>query len=209
MALTEGNIDSKNNSVQRYSEVLGTDIVKTVVGGSGTNKVKFAIRRKILCARVPFFKCMFMGDFAEATTQSAALPEDDPDAFRLLLTWLYTGSIASENFPDDSFLIPLSTLFILAEKYNVSALMDSSIDRIILAYAIGNPDNTTIDMDGWSSEQIQNIMYDSIDFARDVSQLLRGRLGQSVQSPFMEPDCDYHQHKKDEPCLYGGKSTAA
>ncbi|KAI9646437.1 hypothetical protein NHQ30_004429 [Ciborinia camelliae] len=124
----------EKDTVPHYSDNLGSDLVRILVGGdgdsAGTEKVEFVLHKKILCAKVPFFEKMFNGSFLEGTTQVATLPEDDPDAFRLLVAWVYTGSIASEVFPGNTFLLPLSALFILAEKYCIAALMDFSIESI-------------------------------------------------------------------------------
>lgn len=68
---------------------------------------------------------MFTGGFSEATTQSATLPENDPAAFELFLGWIYRGVIDEARFCDH-----LISLFGLAEKYDLVALMDKTMDTI-------------------------------------------------------------------------------
>lgn len=102
-----------------------------VGGANNSEKVKFHVHRKVLCDKIPFFKAMFMGEFSEAATQTATLPEDNPEAFKLLVTWVYTGSLASDTFDEKSSLQPLFHLFILGEKLCLPGPMDLAIDLLV------------------------------------------------------------------------------
>ncbi|KAG2452026.1 hypothetical protein HYH02_003064 [Chlamydomonas schloesseri] len=57
---------------------------------------RFAVHRAILSARCDYFKQRLAGSgiFADACAAELELPDTDPDAFALLLRWLYTGAVA-------------------------------------------------------------------------------------------------------------------
>ncbi|KAG2452060.1 hypothetical protein HYH02_003096 [Chlamydomonas schloesseri] len=53
---------------------------------------RFAVHRGVLSARCDYFKQRLAGDaFTDARAAELELPDADPDAFALLLRWLYTG----------------------------------------------------------------------------------------------------------------------
>ncbi|PNH02013.1 Kelch-like protein 29, partial [Tetrabaena socialis] len=66
----------------------GTADLTIVVGGR-----TFHVHRLILSARSDYFRQLLGGDFADSGTQQLTLPDADPDAFALLLLFLYTGAV--------------------------------------------------------------------------------------------------------------------
>eukprot|EP00198_Chlamydomonas_reinhardtii_P009338 XP_001698675.1 predicted protein [Chlamydomonas reinhardtii] len=57
---------------------------------------RFPCHRTILAARCDYFKHRLASDaFADARAAELELPDADPDAFELLLRWLYTGGAAA------------------------------------------------------------------------------------------------------------------
>ncbi|KAL2061898.1 hypothetical protein VTL71DRAFT_7276 [Oculimacula yallundae] len=66
---------------------LGTDIV-TITVGQGDAAEKIVFHKKILCQRVEYFNKMFNGSYVEGNSQTAHLPEDDLDAFKLLARFM-------------------------------------------------------------------------------------------------------------------------
>ncbi|TGO61824.1 hypothetical protein BCON_0024g00240 [Botryotinia convoluta] len=46
----------------------------------------FQLHKSILCEKVPYFEKTFNGNFVEGATNSATLPEDDPEAFNILVS---------------------------------------------------------------------------------------------------------------------------
>lgn len=87
----------------------------------------FLAHKKILCEKAPFFDKMFSGSFQEGTTQCATLPEEDLEAFKRFIGWIYHGSIEVHQLKE----WPLTRcihLFALAEKYGVTKLADQTMD---------------------------------------------------------------------------------
>jgi len=69
---------------------------------------------------------LFTGSFQEGTTQSATLPEEDREAFKLFIGWIHHGSIEVHQLKE----WPLTRyihLFALAEKYGVTQLVDQTM----------------------------------------------------------------------------------
>ncbi|KAI9054888.1 hypothetical protein LZ554_002032 [Drepanopeziza brunnea f. sp. 'monogermtubi'] len=106
-----------------FADCLGTDFVIIEVG-TGPKATKFYVHKKLLCKKVEFFDKMFKGHFAEALNGVASLPTDSPSAFKLFVGWLYTTHLEVPSF--DTLL----SLFIFAEKYNVTDLADQVMDTI-------------------------------------------------------------------------------
>ncbi|PNH06346.1 Kelch-like protein 30 [Tetrabaena socialis] len=65
----------------------GTADVAIVVGGR-----TFHAHRGLLCARSDYFQQRFGPDFADGSTQQLSLPDADPDAFEVVLGWVYTDA---------------------------------------------------------------------------------------------------------------------
>jgi hypothetical protein len=53
----------------------------------GPGKALFRLYKSKICARIPYFDKMFNGNFKEASSNVAHLPEDEPEAFDLLAEW--------------------------------------------------------------------------------------------------------------------------
>ncbi|EPE31717.1 POZ [Glarea lozoyensis ATCC 20868] len=73
-----------------FREGMGDTIVTLYVG---PERVKFVAHKELLCEKSLYFEKMFKGDFIEATTESAELPETDVESFDHLLNWVYTGKL--------------------------------------------------------------------------------------------------------------------
>jgi hypothetical protein len=74
------------------------EIVKISVGDSKNPEV-FQVHKKFFCGNTPYFDKMFNGNFRECIDQSATFPEDEPRIWKLLIGWLYKGTI---EFPTGS-----------------------------------------------------------------------------------------------------------
>ncbi|EKD18615.1 uncharacterized protein L3040_002041 [Drepanopeziza brunnea f. sp. 'multigermtubi'] len=111
-----------------FGQILGTDIA-TITVGSGPTARTFKVHTDLICSKVPFFKAMFKGNFKEAATQTATLPEDDPLAFELFLGWVYRDTVNKL-----SHMTPYLKLFGFAEKYTVVTLMDNTMDALVAAF---------------------------------------------------------------------------
>lgn len=72
---------------------------------------------------------MFTGGFAETSTSAADFPEDDPQAFGLLVGWLYSGEI--DVVKDLGHTDDVINLFALAEKLMVDNLADDTMNHLI------------------------------------------------------------------------------
>lgn len=61
----------------------------------GTNDQirRFTVHKKLLCDKIPYFQIMFGGPWKEANEYAATFPEEDPESFDLLLSWVYSGTL--------------------------------------------------------------------------------------------------------------------
>ncbi|GAB1310892.1 Kelch repeat and BTB domain-containing protein 7 [Madurella fahalii] len=74
-----------------YADDLGTDTVTLLVG---PDHQKFVVHKNLLVSQSSFFRgALATNLFREAVEGVMTLETDDPDAFRLLVGWLYRGHI--------------------------------------------------------------------------------------------------------------------
>ncbi|KXX74335.1 Kelch repeat and BTB domain-containing protein 7 [Madurella mycetomatis] len=76
---------------RHYADDFGTDMVTLLVG---PDRQKFVVHKNLLVSQSKYFKsALAAGLFREAIEGVVTFDEDDPDAFRLLINWLYRGHI--------------------------------------------------------------------------------------------------------------------
>ncbi|CCD46189.1 hypothetical protein BofuT4_P117390.1 [Botrytis cinerea T4] len=104
-----------------------TEMVDLIVG---PEKALFRVHKSFLCSKIPYFEKMFNGGFKEAKDGSASFPEDFPEAFDILIEWVYSGNLrwfdigtattgASWNF---------LKFYSLVEKICLTRLADFALD---------------------------------------------------------------------------------
>ncbi|KAF7875243.1 hypothetical protein EAF04_002415 [Stromatinia cepivora] len=112
-----------------YSNTLGNEMVKIEVG-TGNMKAHFTIHCQILCAKIPHFNSILNGLSPEARDREVILPSTHPDGFRLLVCWVYTGSIEQQS-NGKCRTTELFYLFALASTYDIIALQDEAMECIV------------------------------------------------------------------------------
>ncbi|KAF7956585.1 hypothetical protein EAE96_003919 [Botrytis aclada] len=80
-----------------FLEKHGTQMVDIYVG---EEKILFRVYKDLLCSKIEFFDRMFNGNFKEANQNTAELPEDDPEAFDMLMYWVTYDRIRSHMSED-------------------------------------------------------------------------------------------------------------
>lgn len=68
------------------------------------------------------------------------LPEEDPATFDIVYAWLYSQKLTQVCEGEDVTcnLTQISQVFVLAEKYEMSALCNAALDEIIRHYEVSN-----------------------------------------------------------------------
>lgn len=96
--------------------------------------------KNLLCKKADYFDKMFNSIFREGIEQVAAFPEDDLDAWTLLVAWIYGGKPAID-FPGTvtkhALQVETPKYFKaigLAEKYMIYYFADLLLDTILLSY---------------------------------------------------------------------------
>ncbi len=62
-------------------------------GDSGQPLRSFRVHRAVLAARCPFFRTLFNAGMADSAARELPLPDADPDAFAVLLRYMYGGEV--------------------------------------------------------------------------------------------------------------------
>jgi hypothetical protein len=86
----------------------------------------FLIHKDFICYYSEFFAVAFNGQFKEGQTQSMTLDDIDPEAFALLVDWLYYQRIESDGID----LPTLARLWIMGGRFLLPAVQNSAIDSI-------------------------------------------------------------------------------
>ncbi|THV46335.1 hypothetical protein BGAL_0394g00020 [Botrytis galanthina] len=82
---------SKAKASLTFLEKHGTQTVDIYVG---KENILFRVYKDILCNKIEFFDKMFNGKFKEANENAAILPEDDPEAFDILMCWVAQDTVS-------------------------------------------------------------------------------------------------------------------
>lgn len=126
----------------------------------GEGKKLFRVHKTFLVNKIPYFKKMFCGGFAEAATNSATFPEDDEESFDLLIEWVYTGKVRKLESRAIGDLLRTSPsswavtkFYALADKLCINELMDGIMNVLISHYKEGTrlPGTSTVE---WVYERL-------------------------------------------------------
>ncbi|KAF3041583.1 hypothetical protein E8E12_008752 [Didymella heteroderae] len=98
------------------NELLSRSMVDIYVGEENTHWI---LHEKLLCHHSPFFRKIFYAK--GSTTQSYGLPEDDDNAFKTFVGWLYSSSLPVPR--EESDLGVLFELYLMAEKFQIPHLI--------------------------------------------------------------------------------------
>lgn len=148
---------SAHETSANYSRMIGPGVVNFSVG---PDEIHFAVHKHLLCDRVPYFQSMLHeSSFKGSISNPAVFPEDDVEAFDILLTCVYSGKVravectiadgrisqevqtvieTAQTSAAPGAPIPLITwspisAYSLAEKLCLPELMDRIMDRFRLA----------------------------------------------------------------------------
>lgn len=212
---------------------MGEETVTIVVGEKEYAK-KFVIHKDLLMNKVVFFEKMFNSRFLESSTGMATLPEDSPEAFEVLVEWVYCSTMKPLHKDENPDLyradLAIATIG-LAEKYLLPELGDramtflSDIGKdLVPTMSQMNTlyEQTPLDSKAriyaartvaWAlvNPDASEISNSSIQTACQHSDLLldtitevRGKNGSNHGRAHTYPTCDYHNHAKAPTCPYGG-----
>lgn len=85
----------------------------------GDENTHWILHEKLLCHHSPFFRKIFYAK--GSTTQSFGLPDDDDNAFKTFVGWLYSSSLPVPR--EESDLGVLFDLYLMAEKFQIPNLI--------------------------------------------------------------------------------------
>jgi hypothetical protein len=107
----------------------------------GLEEEQFKVQRKQIYDAADYFKSLFGGSFMESSDGMAQFPEDDVDAWGLLVQWLDQNLQPFVTSPqhdgsDIKVLGKRVKFYCLAEAYGIDELMDNTIDTIRQGYKI-------------------------------------------------------------------------
>lgn len=127
-----------------------------MVVGTGLASQTWQLPKELLVNASPFFAAALNGAFAEATSKTINLPEDDTDAFALFVRWLYFGEISGRlsdfemegdgifgtwtSTSDDSILKVSSKIYlqacILGDKLGCPLFQDLATLELMMCYDV-------------------------------------------------------------------------
>lgn len=137
---------------------LGTDMVTLVVG---RDRQKFVVHKKLLVNQSNYFKASTTWS-AEAADSTITFEDDDPDAFRLLIGWVYRGDIpraqryiTKPDFPNPRELSPYLALTTIDRDIDMSSELEEPDSELESAIVVGEHICAHIDFDLFSPEEIR------------------------------------------------------
>jgi hypothetical protein len=177
---------------------LGWKIVTFRVGSE--NPQDYAIHESLIKPVSEFVSLALDKDWKEAKERLIPLPDDDPEVFELLQTWLYNNTIPSMNpvdgVKDAAEYKMLVAAYILGDKFGITDFKDAIIDSMILKLRhtarfdarLGNMvyDNTP------ERSPLRKLWQDVYVFAGNPSWLDEDWLGDFVHAEFTLDLSKYH-----------------
>ncbi len=94
----------------------------------------FRVHRAVLAARCPFFRTLFNAGMADSAARELPLPDADPDAFAVLLRYMYGGEVPPCERAVHRAVIPLcDTLLLFDLKTALEAELVRTADEDTIA----------------------------------------------------------------------------
>jgi len=107
-------------------ELLTHSLVDLYVGPENTHWV---LHERLLCYRSKFFSSIFYKKGSKPeSNKTFGLPDEDDAPFRLFVGWLYSSQIPIPS--KESNLTDLYDLYLMGEKWSISALVKDTLDAI-------------------------------------------------------------------------------
>lgn len=106
----------------------------------GPDEVRIPCHKALLGYYSEFFEKALCRSFAEAATSEVSLPEDNPEAFKIFVSWLYTGRMIVKGC--DMELMPYETinaaveLWILGDKLMAPKFANAAMECCMVYYAV-------------------------------------------------------------------------
>lgn len=132
-------------------------MVDIYVGPSNTHWV---LHEKLLCYRSRFFRNIFWKKTGKKDSVYG-LPDEDDDAFKLFVGWLYSERIPTPKKEDD--LSPLLDVYLMAEKWEIKKLMLEVLDAVRSYYH---------ETDTWPTLRRVQYIYSNSEVESPMRQLL-------------------------------------
>jgi hypothetical protein len=109
----------------------------TIEVATGENSKRFLVHKALLCRKIVYFDKMFNGSFKESMESKATFPEDDNEAWALIVDWVYRGVSSLETKSKMFFTALVPSMFKamgLAEKYIIVELADQIMDTMVAGF---------------------------------------------------------------------------
>ena len=91
----------------------------------GAEKVCWVIHEDLICNKSSYFRGAFRGGFIESANKSIHLEDEDPSIFKIVVEWLYNGSIQCKDwhkFGEELYLLRWYKLIAVADKFGLNGL---------------------------------------------------------------------------------------
>ena len=103
--------------------------------GSQDAATTWHLPKALLTRQSPFFAAALNGSFAEAKLNSIAMPDDDPDVFRLWVQWLYVGRITCQILRVEDINNVLVKAWILGDKLDCHIFQDIVMMELLACHS--------------------------------------------------------------------------
>ncbi|TGO63348.1 hypothetical protein BOTNAR_0101g00220 [Botryotinia narcissicola] len=121
------------NQLECDHDIEGNSV--SIKVGQGSNTTEFIVPKHPLCSKIYFFDAIFNHGWLETSTQSCTLPDDNPEAFSILMHWVFDVTHdAPITFTVEGLQIhskPFIDLAIIADKYLIDDLPDLIETRLV------------------------------------------------------------------------------
>lgn len=218
-----------------FTSALTSGVI-TITVGKDDAQATFTIHKKLFQGKAPIFDKMFGGSFLEGITGSAALPDDDHEAFEVFMEWLYRNTLTSlsdKKSASAALRMKIAKTMVFADKYCLNELSDRAMSvwfqgcsklsstelETITAYVVGNSAPTCRARSYLARMWAKEIRKKDgnhykpgqfgLEFIEDSSFVIEifNYVGALRLLSQVATACNFHQHEKSTACPYKGLDT--
>ena len=203
-----------------------SDVIEILIG---LDEARYLVHKDVICPASPFFERCLQHDMKESSTKTVRLPEDDPQAFAVILEWVYDRGRPVVKGGSRQ-VRRMVQAYQLADKLCMESLTNSTADAVKtyhvanLSYAcvvVGLPavpikdflmDQLAYDIsrgDMWTDPKAKTDPKEFfISGTSEVAHVMERsglfamdlRRDKKLKDSSPEPDCKYHKHLDSEKC---------
>lgn len=110
----------------------GIEVITITVGNEDISQT-FAVHKNLICMHSEYFRKAFTCSYREGNDGHMNLPEDWPESFEVLYSWLYSGQVEAADFYTKGAISPALfwvSVYLMGDRLLVQQIQSIAFDRM-------------------------------------------------------------------------------